>query len=158
MLAALALSALVAVMMPPQRPLHVTTCDPRPGYVSGGGFVPAYYPGSPYYWRDVYGYRYLQPPVVNDPTLLIEYVNQTSVAATLVEFGLVAKGVLVAEVRDVGTFSPGVAIRHEFGLDPNVFPLGTALARCVPLYIHFADGTRWRNPHLPELRRSLYHQ
>jgi hypothetical protein len=158
MLAALALSTLVAVTVAPARPLHVTTCDPRPGYVSAGGFIPAYYPGGPYYWRDIYGYRYLQPPVVNNPTLAIDYVNQTSVAANVIEFGLVAKGVLVAEVRDVGTFSPGAPIKHSFGLDPNVFPLGTALARCVPLYIKFADGSHWTNPNLPELRRSIYHQ
>jgi len=43
-----------------------------------------------------------------------------------------------------------------FGLSPNVFPLGTGLARCIPLHIRFADGTTWKNPHLPALQRSIY--
>ena len=69
---------------------------------------------------------------------------------TDIEFGLVANGRLVAEVRDVGTFSPGAEIKHQFGLNPNVFPLQTALSRCVPLRIIFADGTTWKNGHLPK--------
>ena len=129
----------------PVYPIHVMTCDPRryesPGYDAG------YYPGTPYYWRDVYGYRYLQPPPVNTATLGIDYVNRFSTTAKVIEFGLVARGVLVAEVRDVGTFSTGAEIRHQFGLDPHVFPLGTALPRCVALYVRFADGTRSLYPH-----------
>ncbi len=75
---------------------------------------------------------------------------------TEIEFGLVANGRLVAEVRDVGTFSPGAEIKHKFGLNPNVFPLQTSFAKCVPLHIKFADGTKWRNPNLPALQRSIY--
>jgi hypothetical protein len=73
-----------------------------------------------------------------------------------IEFGLVVHGNLVAEVRDVGTFSPGAEIKHEFGISPNVFPIQTSFARCVALKITFADGSKWKNPHLPALRRSIY--
>jgi hypothetical protein len=137
-------------------PVRVNVCEPRPGFVSYPGFAPGYYPLNRYYWYDVYGYYYYQPPFVSNPTLAIEYVNVSSQTAKVIEFGLVAHRELIAEVRDVGTFSPSVTIKHEFGLSPNVFPLGTALVRCVPLYVRFEDGTRWRNPHLPALRRSMY--
>ncbi len=141
---------------PPPHLLRVTSCEPSHGSLLLPGYVPGYYPMSSYYWPDMYGYRYYQPPIRNGATLAIAYSNQTNEVMTEIEFGLVAKGTLVAEVRDVGTFSPGAEIKHEFGLNPNVFPLGTALARCVPLHIKFANGKIWKNPHLPALRKSLY--
>ena len=120
-----------------------------------GGWVPAYYPPAPYYWPSVYGYRYYQPPVrTQNPTLAIDYSNATDKVMKQIEFGLIAGGRLVAEVKDVGTFSPGAEIKHEFGLSPNVFPLQTSMTRCVPLRITFEDGTKWRNPRLPHRRRQ----
>jgi hypothetical protein len=149
-------SALEAV---PAHPVTVSTCDPRQNAQAFSPvYAPAYYPGGPYYgWYDVYGYRYYQPPVVQqNPTLAIDYRNVTQKTMSQVEFGLIANGHLVAEVKDVGKFSPGVEIKHEFGISPNVFPLQTGLPRCVPLRITFADGTKWHNPHLPAIRRQLY--
>ena len=153
-----ALSASPSFARPTSPPhlLRVTSCEPTRGSVLLPGYVPGYYPVSPYYWPDMYGYHYYQPPIHSGATLAIAYSNQTNEVMTEIEFGLVAKGTLVAEVRDVGTFSPGAEIKHEFGLSPNVFPLGTALARCVPLHIKFANGKIWKNPHLPALRKSLY--
>jgi hypothetical protein len=137
-------------------PIHVTNCDPQLNE-SVAGFAPGFYPGSPYYWRDVYGYRYYQPPyVTSNPQLAIEYTNVTDKVIARIQFGLVANGHLVAEVRDVGTFSPNAEIKHSFGISRNVFPLQTGLPRCVALHVTYADGTVWRNPHLPALRRSLY--
>ena len=75
---------------------------------------------------------------------------------TEIEFGLVTSGTLRAEVKDVGTFSPGAEIKHKFGISPNVFPLQTALEQCVPLRITFADGTKWRNPGLPPKNQHIY--
>ena len=87
----------------------------------------------------------------------IDYTNKTQKVMREIEFGLIANGNLVAEVKDVGTFSPGIEIKHEFGISHNVFPLQTGLARCVPLRIKFADGTKWRNPRLPaKPRRQMY--
>jgi hypothetical protein len=144
-------------------PIKINTCNPQRGETFvGGGWAPAYYPVGvgPYWgWPAVYGptYTYYQYPVSHsNPTLGIDYVNDTNVVMKTIEFGLIAHGQLVAEAKDVGTFSPGVEIKHEFGLNPNVFPLATGIPECVPLKIHFEDGTVWKNPHLPALRHRLY--
>jgi hypothetical protein len=152
----LSTAANAAAVVTGESPVHVKTCNPQQGAVTYPGFVGGYYPVGRYYWPDVYGYNYYQPPIQNNPSLAIDYVNVTSKPIKEIEFGLLARGNLVAEVRDVGTFSPNAEIKHQFGLNPNVFPLGTGLPRCVPLHVHFEDGTSWKNPHLPALRRSLY--
>ena len=136
------------------RLIDVTTCAPQ-RYVSGsayGAFTPGFYPVSPFYWDDPYGYSYLQPPLrstTTSGTLSIDYTNVTHKVMKTIDFGLVANGRLVAEVRDVGTFSPNAEIKHQFGLDPNVFPLRTALSQCVPLHVIYADGSSWTNATLP---------
>lgn len=138
-------------------PIHVSTCNPQRSTTMMGGYSPAYYPGGAYWgWPSTYGYNYYQYPVQNNPTLSIDYKNATSAVMTDIEFGLIARNQLVAEVRDKGTFSPGAEIKHQFGLNPNVYPLGTSIVHCVPLKITFSDGTKWRNPHLPALHKSIY--
>jgi hypothetical protein len=135
-------------------PTQTTTAQPI-------GFSPGFYPLGPrYYWDDVYGYPYYQRPVAlnSSGSLAIDYVNVTPFTAHTIEFGLIANGRLVAEVRDVGKFSPNIEIKHSFGLDPNVFPLSTALAQCVPLRVQYNDQPDWVNPHLPALRRAIYAQ
>jgi len=137
--------------------IDVSRCDPQSNHQTYPGYAPAYYPPGRFYWRDAYNLPYYQPPYATaNPTLAIDYRNVSSRTMHAVEFGLVARGTLVAEVRDVGTFSHGAEIKHEFGLNENVFPLGTALASCVPLRIEFADGEHWANPNLPALQRSIY--
>jgi hypothetical protein len=150
-------NSMTNTMMQPMHPIKINACNPQlntnvyPGYVAG------YYPRiTPWGWVDVYGYRYVQPPMSGTAHLGIDYVNVTNKVMSEIEFGLLANRNLVAEVKDVGTFSPNAEIKHEFGISPNVFPLGTGLPRCVPLRITFADGTKWRNPHLPAIQRSLY--
>ena len=155
-------AAIIAITTPGARavtvsghPVHVTKCDPELNATLT--YPPAYYPASPFYWNDPWGYRYYQPPFrASNPTLSIDYSNSTTTAMSAIEFGLVANGRLVAEVRDVGTFSPGAEIKHSFGISHNVFPLQTGLPHCVPLWIRFADGTHWRNPNLPALRNSAF--
>jgi len=139
-------------------PIMVNKCDPMLKTTTYPvGYVPGYYPyGGPYFWNDIYGYRYTQARLSRDAFLAVDYVNRSSVPISSIEFGLVANGRLVAEVRDVGTFSPGAEIKHEFGLSPNVFPLQTGLPKCVPLRVVFQDGTHWKNPRLPALERSIY--
>ena len=136
--------------------VKVTKCLASRGTALAPGYAFGYYPAGPYLWPDVYGNRYYQAPLRSNPTLRIDYTNATNRTIKEIEFGLVANGNLVAEVRDIGTFSPSIEIRHEFGLSPNVFPLRTALARCVPLRVTYADGARWTNPHLPALRHRIY--
>ena len=139
-------------------PIKVQRCDPMlKNTAYPVGYVPGYYPyGGPYFWTDIYGYRYTQAQVSRNAFLAIDYVNRSAVPIRSIEFGLVTNGRLVAEVRDVGTFSPGAEIKHEFGLNPNVFPIQTGLPRCVALRVLFQDGTRWKNPRLPALERSIY--
>jgi len=145
-----------SAQMQARHPVKVMTCQASRNVMVTDGWAPGYYPAGRYYWPSVYGYRYYQPPLrTSNPTLSIDYANAMSKPMKEIEFGLVANGNLVAEVKDVGTFSPGVEIKHEFGLSPNVFPLRTALTRCVPLKIVYEDGTKWTNPHLPALRRKL---
>lgn len=148
------------VTMP--HPINVSTCNPKPPSTTwvNTGFAPAYYPVGvgPYWgWPSVYGPSYYSAqPIQNNPSLGIDYSNATSVTMKDIEFGLIAHGGLVAEVRDVGTFSPGAEIKHTFGLNPSVFPLSTSVVQCVPLKITFADGSKWKNPHLPALKQSIY--
>ncbi|MGR4066098.1 MAG: hypothetical protein ACLQPV_11725 [Vulcanimicrobiaceae bacterium] len=142
-----------------KHPLRVTTCHPQQGQVYAPtyvGYAPGFYPRYPYYWGDVYGARFYQPPVATNPTLSIDYSNATQKDMSSIEFGLIARGQLVAEVRDVGTFSPGAEIKHRFGLSPNVFPLQTSIVECVPLRIHFADGTHWVNPAFHQIHRDIH--
>lgn len=153
----------LSVTSHPAHPIKVNKCNPQRNVYTQTGFTPAYYPAGvgPYWgWPSVYGYgyRYYQYPVAGNPTLAIDYVNVTQNVMKDIEFGLVVRGSLVAEVRDVGTFSPGAEIKHEFGISPNVFPIQTSFQECVPLKITFADGSKWKNPHLPALRRSIYGQ
>ena len=150
-------NSMMTVAHPPSN-IKVALCHPTQGstYVSPG-FVPAYYPARPYYWGDVYGRGYYQPTVsTTNPQLAIDYTNVGTKVAKVIEFGLIARGQLVAEVRDVGTFSPGAEIKHKFGLSRNVFPLGTGLPQCLPLRITYEDGTKWRSRHLPALTQGLY--
>jgi hypothetical protein len=146
-------------MTTPAKLIDVSSCVPtRPTRGSGfNDFSPAFYPLSPYYWNDPYGFQFSQPALLpTSGSLAIDYTNVTTNVMKTIDFGLVARGKLVAEVRDVGTFSPNAEIKHEFGLDRNVFPLRTALSTCIPLRIVYADGTIWKNTHLPKTRKELY--
>ena len=138
--------------------IAIKRCEPSQSVTTTPiGFAPGFYPGGRYFWDDPFGYPYYQRPLaVNQSgSLSIDYVNVTPVVMRTIEFGLVANGKLVAEVRDVGTFSPGIEIKHQFGLDPNVFPLRTALAQCVPLRVTYSDHATWVNPRLQGLRRAI---
>jgi hypothetical protein len=166
-IAATAQTSQVAMSMAAQvttpHPIQVNTCNPERNVTyNWSGYTPAYWPAyGPYYrgywgWPSVYGPTYYQAPVENNPTLGIDYINVTHGVMKQIEFGLIVKGALVAEVKDVGTFSPGAEIKHKFGLSPNVFPLQTSYAKCVPLKIMFEDGSHWKNPHLPHYKSTMY--
>jgi hypothetical protein len=85
-----------------------------------------------------------------DGFLQVTYRNQAGVAASEVDFGLVARGSLVAVAKDVGTFSPGVRIDHEFVISREVFPLGTEFPYCAVLRVRYSDGSVWTNPNPPQ--------
>ena len=154
----LATAAAALAQPAPGALVNVTTCDPQKSttVVGYSSFAPAYYPFAPYYWNDPYGFQYTQvAPVSSNGSLSIDYSNATNKVMTTIDFGLVARGKLVAEVRDVGKFSPHIEIKHQFGLDRNVFPLRTALSKCVPLHIIYADQTTWTNPNLPPADKHM---
>lgn len=125
------------------------------------GWSPGFYPyyGRPYYWYNVYGYWYNEPALTTtNPELGIDYTNVSPKIMKEIEFGLIANGNLVAEVKDVGTFSPGAEIKHKFGLSHSIFPMQTSVTECVPLKVIFADGAKWVSPHLPRLKHPLGEQ
>ncbi|MGH7727571.1 MAG: hypothetical protein ACREM2_02100 [Vulcanimicrobiaceae bacterium] len=138
-------------------PIRVQRCEPQRGGVAfAPGFTPVYYPARPFFF-DPYGRRYYERPVsTRAPSLSIDYRNVSSKTVKAIEFGLVARGELVAEVRDVGTFTTDAEIKHVFGLDPNVFPLQTAFSQCIPLRVEYEDGQVWKRAHLPPSGRILY--
>jgi hypothetical protein len=141
--------------------VKVSTCSPKLNVMQSGGFVgysPGYYGAyGRGYWPDAYGGSIYQAPVTTaDPQLGIDYTNISAKPMHTIEFGLIANQRLIAEVKDVGSFSPGAEIKHKFAVSPNIFPIQTALPQCVPLRITFADGTKWRNPRLPPKNSHLY--
>lgn len=103
-------------------------------------------------WIDPYGFWHYGPTGFPswDGFLAVTYTNQAKVAATEVDFGLVARGSLVALAKDVGSFAPGVSIDHEFVISREVFPLGTALPICAVMRVKYADGSEWVNPSPPQ--------
>jgi hypothetical protein len=87
----------------------------------------------------------VQPAVngtdLNVPGMIaVEFHNTRSVPATKVTFELDASGAPVRTIDDVGTFSQGATIHHDF---PNA-----AIARNQTVSVAavtFADGSVWRN-------------
>ena len=83
-------------------------------------------------------------------TLTIHYANESPKTATSIEFALVANQRALALVRDRGKFSTGAVIKHVFNIANNIGYIGTDLTYCVPVRIHYTDGTVWSNPNLPQ--------
>ena len=140
--------------------INVSHCSAALNVMQSGGYAgytPGYW-GPRGYWGDVYGGSFYSPPITTtNPQMAVDYMNITHKTMTEIEFGLVANGVLKAEARDVGTFSPNAEIKHKYGIPASTFPLGTGLPRCVPLRITFQDGTHWRNPALPPKNEHIYY-
>jgi hypothetical protein len=118
----------------------VEQCNPHQHEPGSGGHV----------WVDPYGRHH---GIRNFPYtagfLGVTYTNNAKKAAREVDFGLVSRGSLIAVAKDVGTFTPDVRINHEFSVDPEIFPIGTALPYCAVIRVKYADGTEWRNPNPP---------
>ena len=101
-------------------------------------------------WIDPYGIlRSSSTFRLSDGFLAVDYTNEAPIAATEVDFGLVARGSLVAAAKDVGSFSPGILIQHEFVVSPEIFPLRTTYPACIVLRVKYTDGTIWYNPEPP---------
>jgi hypothetical protein len=74
----------------------------------------------------------------------ISFTNQNAVTATDVVFALETQGYVVDRFNDVGSFAPGVTIRHHFGETQLTDNMRVAVAQAT-----FADGTVWQNPDVP---------
>jgi hypothetical protein len=70
----------------------------------------------------------------------VAFTNEYSAAATRVVFLLEVNGAVVARLDDVGTFAPGVLVRHRF---PESQPGGEISV--IAAAATFADGTKWQN-------------
>jgi hypothetical protein len=70
----------------------------------------------------------------------IAFTNEYSAAATHVVFLLESNGAIVDRFDDVGSFAPGVQIRHDF---PESQPGGRISV--IAAAATFADGTTWHS-------------
>ncbi len=86
-------------------------------------------------------------PVSTSNGIAIEFVNESTQAAKLVNFDVNSGGQHFV-IRDVGTFSPGVSIKHEYrNGSGQAFVLPAFIApnvRCEVASVEFADGSTWR--------------
>lgn len=123
----------------PTSKIVVTDCDPHQHTV-----------GQSHPWIDPYGHVHANPAYFPywDAFLAISYENKASIAATEIEFGLLAGGSLVAVAKDVGKFSPDVKIDHEFVVSREIFPLAGD-PYCAVLLVRYADGSVWKNQLIP---------
>ena len=152
LVAATPLRAIAAQFSGPN-PIRIDKCVPESGAASSTPhYVPGYYPAGPdYSWRDVYKRRVYQPPAADSkPALLVAFVNTSPVAIANIEFGLVSRGTLIAQVRDVGSFLPGVESKRRYGVAGKA-PAIDGIPRCIALHVKWKNGTVWTNPNLPAL-------
>jgi hypothetical protein len=86
-------------------------------------------------------------PVSTSSGIAIEFVNETKQVATLVNFAVDSAGSHFV-IRDVGKFSPGISIKHEYrNGQGQSFVLPAFIApnvKCHVASVEFADGTVWR--------------
>jgi hypothetical protein len=86
-------------------------------------------------------------PVSTSSGIGIEFVNESKQTATLVNFAVDSNGDQFV-IRDVGKFSPGVSIKHQYrNGQGQSFVLPAFIApkiKCHVASVEFADGTVWR--------------
>lgn len=86
-------------------------------------------------------------PASTSSGIAIEFVNESSQPVTLVNFQVQSAGDQFV-IRDVGTFSPGVSIKHKFRNGAGqAFVLPQFIApkvHCSVASVKFADGSIWR--------------
>lgn len=87
-------------------------------------------------------------PVSTSNGMQIEFVNESKQVATLVNFSVNSSGESFV-IRDVGKFSPGVSIKHQYrNGQGQSFVLPAFIApnvKCHVASVEFADGTVWRS-------------
>jgi hypothetical protein len=76
----------------------------------------------------------------------IAFTNEYSAAATHVVFLLEANGAVVDRFDDVGSFAPGVRVRHSFPETRSGGAVSVVAAAAT-----FADGTKWQNSSVADM-------
>ena len=91
-------------------------------------------------------------PVSTSNGIAIEFVNESKETATLVNFAVDSNGDQFV-IRDVGKFSPGISIKHQYRKGQGQsFVLPAFIApkiKCHVASVEFADGTVWRKGQAP---------
>ena len=100
-------------------------------------------PDYGYYWRPFDYYPRVGPQVPVTDGLAINYTNHGPVAANRIEFQVDYRGE-VEDIVDVGTFSPGVSIKHMFGNFSGLAYLGSRPNHCRVLAVRYEGGRTWR--------------
>jgi hypothetical protein len=94
--------------------------------------------------QNVFG---ISVPVSTSSGIAIEFVNESKQTATLVNFTVDSSGDHFV-IRDVGKFSPGVSIKHQYrNGQGQAFVLPAFISpkiTCHVASVEFADGTVWR--------------
>jgi len=142
-------------------PVKISRCDAQFNVGQGGGpassyvgYSDGYYPNTPYYWNDPYGLAFYQPPASSPSRLFIDFTNASAKPMKAVMFGLVIVDVLIAEVRDQGSFAPSAEIKRRYGIHPPATP--QVKPQCVTLHIDYADGTSWTLKPMPTSVNGMY--
>lgn len=81
----------------------------------------------------------------------IQFTNESAKTSDLINFRVAING-QTSLIRDVGTFTPGIEIRHKFRAGSDQFSLPVFLQQfsgrppvtCTIDSLHFADGTTWQ--------------
>ena len=156
-----AASAASASPSPPQALVKIVRCDAQFNYGQSGGpassyvgYSDGYYPNTPYYWDDPYGLAFYQPPASSPSRLFLDFTNVSSKTMKSIVFGLVVADILIAEVRDQGTFEQNAEIKRRYGIRPPATP--TVKPQCVALKIEYADGSTWKLSPMPTAENGMY--
>jgi hypothetical protein len=75
----------------------------------------------------------------------VSFTNDSDVPATRIQFALVANGVVLDRINDVGSFAPGVTVKHHFADSDSTPDQKVAVAE-----VTFADGSIWTNSDVPQ--------
>ncbi len=78
-------------------------------------------------------------------TLDVHFTISGSRAVTIVHFALMTESGPAGMSDDVGSYPPGVVVRHRLRVDPMYLQM-YADFDCVPATVTFQDGTTWQNP------------
>jgi hypothetical protein len=130
-------AALARPVAATESPIRVSRCE-------------ANLPRNNLHWVDPWGRPYSEPGTT--ASVSIDFTNAGTQPATAIDFGLVVSTVLVAEMRDTGTFTPGARISHTLGVSAAALPVRNA--RCVPLRVKWTDGTYWKSSELHALNAT----